>query len=218
MIYFFWITFTYFTNNEMNTMKFISVDFQNDFTSTWGLHFKPRKSVKFVEQILVPYFRKHHIKIAEIISDYRQPKPRSKRNTCCPGEWWYESWIPEDIKLKNIWIKCMNSPIWVRKNIGLANKKPWIPYQDTNDFDIWLEKVIWKPEDSQEIILFGLTVDCCVLCTAQELSWRGYTVKIIDEAVDCYSWNIEEKKQILNNYPLLNWANVISWKILKSRI
>ena len=201
----------------MNNIKFISIDFQNDFTSKGGIYFKPRKSVKFVKQTLIPFLRKKDIKVAEIISDYRQPKPRSKRNTCCPGEWGYESGIPKDIKIKDVWIKCMNSPIWVRKNIGIADKKPGMPYQDTKAFNKWLEKNIGKPEDGDEIILFGLTVDCCVLCTAQELSWRGYNVKIIDEAVDSYSGDKEEKKQIVNNYPLVNWAKVISWKTLKSR-
>jgi len=111
----------------------------------------------------------------------------------------------------------MNSPIWVRKNIGLANKKPGIPYQDTKAFNKRLDKVIGTPEDAGEIILFGLTVDCCVLCTAQELSRRGYKVKIINEAVDSYSGDKKEKEQIINNHPLVNWAKGISWKTLKSK-
>lgn len=198
-------------------MKFISIDFQNDFISEDWLQFKPRQSVKFVKQTLIPFLRKHNVKIAEIISDYRQPKPRSKRNTCCPGESGFESGIPEDIKFKKSRIKCMNSPIWVRKNIGLANKKPGIPYQDTKAFNKRLEKTIGKPEEVGEIILFGLTVDCCVLCTAQELSWRGYDVKIIEEGVDTYSGDPQEKQQILNNYPLMNWAKPISWATLKNK-
>ena len=156
----------------MNNIKFISIDFQNDFTSKNGLHFKPRPSVEFVKEILIPFLRKHKIKVAEIISDYRQPKPRSKRNTCVPGEWGYESGIPIDVKVGKNWIKCMNSPVWIRKNIGIADKVPGLPYQDTDTFDKRLKKNIGEPKGNKEIILFGLTVDCCVLCTAQELSWR----------------------------------------------
>jgi len=199
----------------MNKIRFISVDFQNDFTSKGGLHFKPRESVNFVTETLVPFFREHNIKIAEIISDYRQPLLKSKRETCCPGEWGYISKIPKDIKLKDIWIKCANSPIWTRNNIGLADKKAGVPYQDVDAFSNWLEKNIGKPTDVDEIILIGLTVDCCVLSTAQELSWRGYSVSILEEAVDTYSGNQKEKKWILNNVPLLNWAKVVSWRTLQ---
>ncbi len=112
----------------------------------------------------------------------------------------------------------MNSPVWTRKNIGLANKKPGLPFQDTNAFDKWLNKNVGKPKDLNEVVLIGLTSDCCVLCTAQELSWRGYNVRILEEAVDNYSGNPQEKKQILYNPPLTNWAKAISWKTLKGKL
>ncbi|MDP3989899.1 MAG: isochorismatase family protein [archaeon] len=202
----------------MIKVKIISVDFQKDFTSKGGVCYKQRQSVGFIKKILVPFLREHKIKIAEIISDYRQPRPGDKGDCCHPGENGYESEIPEDVKLKNIWIKCMNSPIWVRNNIGLANKKPGLPYQDINYFNKWLETVIGKPKDVDEVILIGLTVDCCVLCLAQELNWRGYNVKILEEAVDSYNGGTIEKKQILDNPPLANWANKISWKKLRSKL
>lgn len=65
------------------------------------------------------------------------------------------------------------------------------------------------------VMLIGLTVDCCVLCTAQELSFRGYTVKILEEATDSYSGDFQEKMDILDNKPLKNWAERISWEELK---
>ena len=200
------------------TIKIISVDFQKDFSSKEGICYKPRQSVKFVKDTLVPYLREHNIKIAEIISDYRQPRPGDTGDCCHPGELGYESEIPEDVKLKDVWIKCMNSPVWTRKNIGLANKKPGLPFQDTNAFDKWLNKNVGKPKDLDEVVLIGLTSDCCVLCTAQELSWRGYNVKILEEAVDNYSGNPQEKTQILYNPPLTNWAKAISWKTLKGKL
>ena len=201
----------------MGKIIIISVDFQKDFTSKDGVCYKSRQSVQFVKETLVPFLRKHNIKIAEIISDYRQPRPGDKGDCCHPGEEGYESEIPEDVKLKNVWIKCMNSPVWTRKNIGLINKQPGLPYQDTNAFNKWLETVIGKPEDLEEVIIIGLTIDCCVLCTAQELDWHGYNVKILEEAVDSYSGNPKEKKQILNNTPLTNWAETISWKTLRGK-
>lgn len=201
----------------MVKIKIISVDFQKDFTSIGGVCYKPRQSVKFVKENLVPFLKKNNLKIVEIISDYRQPRPGDRGNLCHPGENGYESDIPNDVKKKDVWIKCMNSPIWTRKNIGISNKKPGLPYQDPNAFNKWLEKNLGKPEDA-EIVLIGLTIDCCVLSVAQELNWRGYKVKILEQAVDSYSGNLKEKKQILNNPPLTNWAQVISWKNLKNNL
>ena len=68
------------------------------------------------------------------------------------------------------------------------------------------------------IVLFGLTVDCCVLCTAQELNFRGYNVYILEEATDTYSGSLEEKEIVLNNPPLTNWAEKISWEEVKSSV
>jgi nicotinamidase-related amidase len=198
-------------------IKIISVDLQKEFSAKGGLHYKPRPSVTFVKEILLPYLKERKIKIAEIISDYRAPRPADRDDSTKPGKWGYESEIPEDVKLKPIWIKCMNSPIWTRKNIGVANKKPGIPYQDPQRFIKWLYKVVGKP-NKVEIILIGLTADCCVFSTAQELNWQGYQVKILVEGVDSYSGNDKEKEQILNNYPLKNWANKIIWKELKEAL
>jgi len=194
------------------------VDFQKDISSKGGAFYKPRPSVEFIKNALVPFLREHNIKIAEIISDYRQPRPGEPGDCCHPGEWGYESEIPQDVKLEDVWIKCMNSPVWTRKNIGLANKKPGLPFQDTNSFDQWLEKNVGQPKDLDEVVLIGLTSDRCVLCTAQELSWRGYKVIILEEAVDNYSGNPQEKKQVLYNPPLTNWAKAISWETLKGKL
>lgn len=201
----------------MDKIKIISVDFQKDFTAKGGICYKQRNSVDFIKNTLVPFLRRDNIKIAEIISDYRQPRPGDRGNLCHPGEWGYESEIPKDVKLKNSWIKCMNSPIWIRKNIGISDKKPGLPYQDPVKFNKWLLKTVGKSGEVQ-VILIGLTIDCCVLCTAQELNWRGYKIKILEEAVDSYSGNLNEKEQILNNPPLINWAKIISWEKLAKNL
>ena len=193
--------------------KIISIDFQKDFTAEGGVCYKSRPSVDFVKNTLVPFLEKKNLKIAEIISDYRQPRPGDRGDCCRPDEWGYESEIPESVKEKNIWLKCMNSPIWVRDNIGDPTKQPGLPYQDPKKFSEWIEKVIGKPEDT-EVVFIGLTLDCCVLCTAQEFNFRGYQVKILKEAVDTYSGEQNEKEALCKS-PVENWADVISWEELQ---
>lgn len=190
--------------------KIISIDFQKDFTAEGGICYKLRPSVDFVKNTLVPYLENKNLKIAEIISDYRQPRPGDRGDCCRPGEWGYESEISESAKEKEVWIKCMNSPLWVRDNIGDPTKQPGLPYQDPKKFSEWIEKIIGKPEDT-EVVLVGLTLDCCVLCTAQELNFRGYKVKILKEAVDAYSGEQSEKEALCKT-PVENWADVITWK------
>ncbi len=202
----------------MPNVKIISVDFQKEFSAEGGKHYRPHPNVVFIKQTLVPYLRKHNLKVAEIISDYRQPRPGDLDDSTRPGEEGYVSEIPDDVKLDNVWIKCINSPIWTRDNIGNPNREPGLPYQDPKAFTHWLNAVIGTPQEMDEVVLMGLTVDCCVFCTAQELKFRGYKVKILKEAVDVYSGNPEEKEMILNNYPLRNWARVITWDELQKSL
>lgn len=111
----------------------------------------------------------------------------------------------------------MNSPIWTRKNIGVPGKKPGLPYQDPKAFGGWLDKTVGKPNKTN-IVLIGLTLDCCVFCTAQELTFRAYNVRILAEGVDVYSGKSKEKAMVLNNYPLSNWAEPVSWNALKPEL
>jgi nicotinamidase-related amidase len=198
----------------MKYKNFICIDLQNDFTTKGGLAFKVRPCIDFIKETLIPYFKQNSLQAVEIVSDYRQPRPGDRGDCCQPGEWGYESIIPFEIKRKPIWVKCMNSPIWVRENIGDSNKTPGIPYQDGSLFQRWLDTNVGEMNKEVDVVLFGLTIDCCVLSTAQELNWRGYQVHILKEAVDAYSGSITEKDMILSNTPLLNWVDVISWKDL----
>lgn len=194
-------------------LQIVSIDFQKDFTSEGGVCYEKRDSVDFVKSTLVPLAREKGIKIAEIISDYRQPRLGDRGDCCHPGEWGYESDIPSDVKIEEIWLKCMNSPLWVRENIGNPDSAAGLPYQDPDSFSRWTEGVIGKPEEV-EVVLIGLTVDCCVLCAAQEFSFRGYKVKVLKEAVDTYS-GLESDKESICKTPLTNWAKVITWEELK---
>lgn len=194
---------------------FIAVDLQNDFASEGGLHYTPKPSVDFLKNTLFPYFQEKGVKINEIISDYRQPRPGDRDESCKPGEWGGESIIPREL-VKSVWFKTMNSPIWVRENIGNPNKEPGLPYQDTKGFGKWLEDNIGKPGETVPV-LFGLTIDCCVLSTLQELSWRGYYPMVLKEGVDHYSGKIEDRDKILET-PVPNWAEVITWEELKNKL
>jgi nicotinamidase-related amidase len=196
-------------------IKFISVDLQRDFSAKGGRHYAVRPSVEFIKKILVPYLQKKKIKISEIISDYREEYNHKDNNACIPGTWGYVSEIPEENKKKDVWIKCENSPIWITKNIGNSKKQPGRPYQDPKAFTRWLNKNIGKPGDVDFVVLIGLTLDCCVFCTAQELKFRQYKVRILKEATDVYRGGEKDKEMILENYPLINWAEPILWKELR---
>ncbi len=194
---------------------FILVDLQNDFASEGGKYYSPKPSVNFLKNTLFPFLTKNNLKVNEIISDYRQPRPGDRGDCCHPGTWGYESLLPEELR-KSLWVKCMNSPIWIRENIGDANNTPGVPYQNSQGFTHWLEKNIGNPKDATPVLL-GLTIDCCVLSAAQELSWRGYYPLILAEGVDHATGKTEDKNKIFDT-PLSNWAKVINWSDLKERL
>lgn len=202
----------------MQRVKIVSVDFQKDFSAAGGRCYRARPCVDFIKGVLVPYLREHSLSVAEIVSDYRLPRPGDQFECCVPGKEGYESEIPGDVKHPKVWIKCMNSPVWVRESGGVADKPAGIPYPDPAAFTEWLRATVGAPQDTREIVLIGLTLDCCVLCTAQELSFRGYQVRFLVEAVDTYSGSAEEKLAILRT-PLSNWGQPISWEqfILSTR-
>ena len=194
---------------------FLSVDLQNDFTTEGGKHYTPKASVSFMKETLFPFLTGKNIRINEIISDYRQPRPGDRDESCVPGIWGHESIVPKEL-VKARWLKCMNSPLWIRENIGDPNKEPGLPYQDTDKFTTWLTTNLGKPGEVTPIV-FGLTIDCCVLSTLQELSWRGYYPWVLKEAVDHYSGKPEDKEVVLKTVAS-NWVEVISWADLKPKL
>lgn len=196
----------------MSNISFLSVDLQYDFSREGGAAYVSGKSVTFVREILLPHFERTGLKTSEIISDYRQPRPGDPRDMCHPGGWGYLSEIPSDLRKGKQWVKCMNSPLWTRKEVGKAGKDPSIPYQDPARFDRWLSGNIGGPSESEFVALFGLALDACVLCTAQELTFRGYDVRIIREATDTRTGSVAEKDRMLSNPPITYWADPIGWK------
>lgn len=190
----------------------IAVDLQNDFATKGGKFYTYKPSVDFLKKEVFPFLEKKGIKINEIISDYRQPRPGDRGDCCHPGEIGYESVIPKEI-VKSSWVKCINSPVWIRENIGKSNTEPGLPYSDSAGFEKWLEKNVGSPESVIPVV-FGLTIDCCVLSTIQELSWRGYYPLVIKEGVDHSSGKIEDRNKILES-PIPNWAEIIGWEDFK---
>ena len=194
--------------------EFIAVDVQNDFASEGGKFYTPKPSITFLKEVLFPYLKNKGIKINEIISDYRQPRLKDGGDGCHPGEWGYESLVPKELR-KSVWVKCMNSPIWIRKHIGDAHKAPGLPYPDSKAFEKWVNKNIRKPGEVFPVI-FGLTIDCCVLSTVQEFRWRGYEPIIIKEAVDHASGKEEDKNIVLEKTALRWWAKAVNWNQFKN--
>ncbi|MBU1419894.1 MAG: isochorismatase family protein [Proteobacteria bacterium] len=197
-------------------MPFISVDLQKDFSAAGGACYQDRPCVDFIRKIFIPHCRKHGIQLAEIVSDYRQPRPGLPFAHCIPGTAGYESELPGNIKHPQVWIKCMHSPVWVREHGGSAAEAPGEPYSDPKGFTSWLASIIGPPDNSKPIVLIGLTLDCCVLCTAQELFFRGYRVEFLTEAVDTYCGSQEEKHSLFR-VPLANWGKAVSWQEIKER-
>ncbi len=196
-------------------IKFLSVDLQNDFASGGGKHYTPKASIEFLQEILFPFLKERRLRINEIISDYRQPRTGDRDQSCIPGTWGHKSIVPKEI-VKSRWIKCMNSPIWTRENVGNPNKVPGLPYQAPKEFGEWLSKNIGE-RGGVQLVVFGLTIDCCVLSTLQELSWRGYYPMVLRDGVDHYSGKPEDKEMTLKAV-VFNWAKIVNWEELKEKL
>lgn len=201
----------------------ISVDYQNDFCSPSGRYFKDRPCHAFIEKTLVPFLAENGIKLFEMVCDYRLPRPNETEQWCVPGEWGYLSVIDAAVKHSNVWVKGMHSPEWVRDGGGDATATPGYPYQNPAAFDQWLHDTIGSPDQTGMVVLIGLTLEVCVLSTAQQLSFRGYDVHILKEASDIYDLadvealtkNHIDYKEILFKTSHREFAKLIAWNTLK---
>lgn len=82
----------------MRSARVICVDFQKDFSAPGGRCYRQRPCIDFIRGEVIPYFRKQGLKMAEIVSDYRLPRPGDEFECCVPGTAGYESEIPPDIR------------------------------------------------------------------------------------------------------------------------
>jgi nicotinamidase-related amidase len=198
-------------------MRIISVDFQRDFVSEGGRHFQNQPCIPFVQNVFIPFVRLHGYRIAEIISDYRLTPPHTGVSVCVPGEWGYQSEIPSDIKMASVWVKAETSPSWVRSGGGNPACDPGEPYPDPNAFSAWLAATIGPPDRDNPVLLIGLALEICVLCTMQELKLRGYEVRILFEGVDTYTGDLQQKENFLETlFPF--WGQAIRWEDLQQQV
>ena len=196
-------------------VKLISIDLQNDFASDGGSFYSHRPCVDFIKKTMVDFLMEHDIRVAEIKSDYRQPRRGDPRDMCRPGEWGFESVLPGEVIDGDRWIKSMNSPIWVRKGGGDPEADPGEPYQDAEGFGEWLKRNVGTPKETI-VVLFGLTLNSCVLCSAQELTWRGFDVRILFEGTDTRSGIKKEKEKTITSPPISYWSSPVVWQDLKN--
>ena len=199
-------------------LPILCIDLQNDFASQGGRSFVQGTAVGFLLNDLFPFLRERSLMVSEIISDYRQPRPGDDRDCCRPGEWGYSSLLPSDLRKSGPWVKCMNYPIWTRDGIGDPSAVPGEPYQDPWAFGKWLTDSIGSRERIDSVVLVGLTADCCVLSTVQELRWRGYRVQVLMEGTDVRSGDQDERERFLSRPPFTFWGEVVRWEDLKGHI
>lgn len=196
-------------------MRIISVDFQKEFSAEGGRCYRERPCIPFIKDVFIPFIREKGFKIAEIISDYRLPHPGSSFEACVPGTRGYESEIPADVKYENAWVKALSSPGWIREHGGDPHKEPGPPYPAPGIFSQWLTDTVGLPAEDSEVILIGLTIDCCVLSVLEELRYRGYRASVLNEGVDTYSGDPEEKEFLLKRV-VPYWGQAVDWEQLKS--
>ena len=189
----------------------IAVDLQNDFAAEGGKLYSPKPCLLFLRSTLFPYLESCGMQISEIVSDYRRPRPGYTKGCCEPGQWGHDSIVPAGRTGSRL-VKSMNSPVWTRENIGEADGEPGPPYPDPERLTAWLRTALGEPGDVLPVV-FGLTVDCCVLCVAQELSWRGYETLVLREGVDCPSGKPDDRDTVLAT-TVQNWAGTIVWQQL----
>lgn len=200
-----------------NEIVFIAIDFQRDFTDSRGKCYCKGDSVHFVKSNLIPFFREKALKTLEIVSDYRRPR-NGLTTSCDPNDWGFVSEVPDDVKHQNIWVKAMHNPIWVRENGGSKLTSTDFPYPDPKGFSTWVSNNIGSPTKDQLIILYGLTLEVCVLAVAQELYYRGYQVKVLYEATDPMNERLAHKDCIVFHSSLSVYAEVIHYDEMKQLI
>ncbi|MGW5363387.1 hypothetical protein [Actinopolymorpha pittospori] len=191
-------------------MRLISVDFQHDFVSPGGVHFRGQPCVGFVTGTVVPFVRAHGIAVAEIVSDYRSPGGDDADATCVPGQWGYESAIPPDLKPAAPWVKASIAPTWVRDGGGRADAVPGPPRPDPTGFATWLEAAIGPPDRSGPVVIMGLVLEVCVLATLIEVGLRGYSAAVLMEGVDTYDGDQRRKREFLDTLAGF-WGPPMTW-------
>jgi nicotinamidase-related amidase len=191
-------------------MRLISVDFQHDFVSPGGVHYRGQPCVGFVTDTVVPFARAHGIAVAEIVSDYRSPGGDDADATCVPGQWGYESAIPADLKPVTPWVKASIAPTWVRDGGGRADAVPGPARSDPAGFATWLDAAIGPPDRGGPVVIMGLVLEVCVLASLIEIRLRGYPAVVLIEGVDTYDGDRRRKLEFLDTLAGF-WGRPVTW-------
>ena len=197
-------------------LYFLCVDYQFDFASPEGKASVIGDSPLFIANTLIPFLELHEIKVSEIVSDYRLPRGKSCSETCVPGTLGFQSLLPDHIRVGKQHIKCMHNPLWTRENIGVADQPIGKEYQSPELFNRWVSHHF--PEKTIPIVLFGETMECCLLNVAQELYFRGYDLFVLYEATDPMAARQIYKDDIIHHSSLSLYTKCITFKDLCSML
>jgi len=192
-------------------MKFVAIDLQNDFISKGGIWYQNYPCVDFIKNDLIPYFSKTNHELSQIISDYELPRMNGSCSYCIPNTWGYNSIVPKQIIKGETWIKATRSPNWVRNKNGLH------PIIRPDLFTKWLVDNIGDPNSKEPVILMGVSLDCCVLCVAQEMYFRGYNINFLYEGVDFSFQKSIIKDNFIHEFVSV-WGKVVYWQEIKEFI
>lgn len=197
-------------------VSFLCVDYQYDFASPEGKAAVIGESPSFIAKTLLPFLDEHSFKVSEIISDYRLPRGKSCSESCVPGTIGFQSLLPDHLRLADQYIKCMHNPLWTRDNIGVANQPIGKEYQAPEYFNEWVARHF--PDKNIPIVMFGETLECCLLNVAQELYFRGYDLYILYEATDPMAVRQSYKDDIIQHSTLTLYTKCITFKDLCSSL
>ncbi|MEN8190093.1 MAG: hypothetical protein ABFS19_09625 [Thermodesulfobacteriota bacterium] len=195
----------------MTRFHLLAIDLQKEFTEPGGFCYQPRPCVDFITETLLPYCLANGLQIAEIISDYRQPRLTDQLSYCIPGSEGYQSIIAAGLRNGEPRVKSTHSPAWVREKSEKGDAEPGLPVPDPAGLDSWFSRLLGPPDEELRIVLIGLTLDCCILSTAQELHFRGYHVRYLVEAVDTYDGSIPARDFLLRT-TMASWGEPLSWR------
>ena len=192
----------------------VSVDFQNSYLlkDLEFYCFRPGL-LSGIVRYLYPLLKKYEIQVYQIMSDYRAPSKEHKIG-CQPGTIGFLSGLDNKYCFTEPFYKANISPVWRRKNIGLADSPTDEPFIDPKPFNDWVTNNFPAPSDVK-IILIGIGIESSMFATAKEFSALGYDVYFLYEACDTVRHNKAYKKLLFENSPLLEYVGLMTYKKLK---
>ena len=191
----------------------VSVDFQNSYLLKGQEFYCSRPGLlSGITRNLYPLLKKYDIRVFQIMSDYRAPSKEHKIG-CQPGTIGFMSGLDNKYCEGETFYKANISPLWQRKNIGLADSPTDEPYVDTKKFTDWINNNFDSPSETK-IILMGIGIESSMFATAKEFSQLGYDVYFLFEACDTIRHNKAYKRLLFENSPLLEYVGLITYKKL----